>query len=99
MPSTFYPGALAGQLCTDARTKDCKTYPKECDRHFEIDSVSKVKKIVWSIKKSGEALSKSNRKAMNSREFRATSVSTYDISILYTTLPHNFIEEKLLDVI
>ena len=29
--------ALAGHLCTDARTKDCKTYPKPCNQHFETD--------------------------------------------------------------
>ena len=32
------PGALAGQLCTDARTKDYENYPKQCVRHFEIDT-------------------------------------------------------------
>ena len=31
-------GALAGKLCTDARTKDYKKYPKHCIRHFEIDT-------------------------------------------------------------
>ena len=31
--------------------------------------------------------------------FRATSLSTYDFSTLYTTLPHNLIKEKLLDLI
>ena len=29
---------------------------------------------------------------------RATSLSTYDFSTLYTTLPHNLIKEKLLDL-
>ena len=28
-----------------------------------------------------------------------TSLSTYDFSTLYTTLPHNLIEEKLIDLI
>ena len=28
-----------------------------------------------------------------------TSLSTYDISTLYTTLPHNLIKEKILDLI
>ena len=32
------------------------------------------------------------------RGFRATSLSTYDFSILYTTLPHNLIKEKLVDL-
>ena len=27
-------GALAGQLCTNGRTKDYKNYPKQCVRHF-----------------------------------------------------------------
>ena len=31
-------GALAGKLCTDARTKDYNNYPKQCVRHFEIDT-------------------------------------------------------------
>ena len=33
------------------------------------------------------------------RGFRATSLSTYEFSTLYTTLPHNLIKEKLLDLI
>ena len=33
------------------------------------------------------------------RGVRATSLSTYDFSTLYTTLPHNLIKEKLLDLI
>ena len=48
----------------------------------------------WSIKTSGEVLSKLKR-----RGFRATSLSTYDFSTLYTTLPHNLIKIKLLDLI
>ena len=48
----------------------------------------------WSIKNSGEVLSK-----LKCRGFRATSLSTYDFSTLYTTLPHNLIKEKLLDLI
>ena len=31
--------------------------------------------------------------------YQATSLSTYDFSTLYTTLPHNLIKEKLLDMI
>ena len=52
------------------------------------------KNLVWSIKNSGEALNK-----LKSRGFRATSVSTYDFSTLYTTLPHNLIKEKLIKLI
>ena len=48
----------------------------------------------WSIKNSGEVLNKHK-----SRGFRATSLSTYDFSTPYTTLPHNLIEEKLIHLI
>ena len=48
----------------------------------------------WSIKDSGEVLNK-----LKCRGSRATSLSTYDFSTLYTTLPHNLIKEKLLDLI
>ena len=33
---------------------------------------------------------------VKSRGFRATSLSTYDFSTLYTTLPHSLIKEKLI---
>ena len=46
------------------------------------------------MKNSCEVLNK-----LKSRGFRASSLSTYDFSTLYTTLPHNFIEDKLVDLI
>ena len=54
----------------------------------------KGKNLFWSIKNSGEVLNK-----LKSRGFRATSLSTYDFSTLYTTLPHNLIKEKLINLI
>ena len=36
---------------------------------------------------------------VKSRGFRAASLSTYDFSTLYTTLPHNLIKDKLVDLI
>ena len=50
--------------------------------------------MFWTIKTSGEVLSK-----LKSRGFRATSLATYHFSTLYTTLPHYLIKEKLLDLI
>ena len=50
--------------------------------------------MFWSIKNSGEVLSK-----LKDIDYQATSLSTYDFSTLYTTLPHNLIKEKLLDLI
>ena len=52
------------------------------------------KNLFWSIKNSGEVLNK-----LKLREFRATSLSTYHFSTLYTTLPHNVIKEKLINLI
>ena len=52
------------------------------------------KKLFWSIKYSCEALNK-----LKSRGFRASSLSTYDFSTLYTTLPHNLIKDELVDLI
>ena len=50
--------------------------------------------LFWSIKNSNEVLNK-----LKSRQFRAISLSTYDFSTLYTTLPHHLIKEKLNDLI
>ena len=50
------------------------------------------KNFFWSNKNSCEVLNK-----LKSRGFRASSLSTYDFSTLYTTLPHNLIEDKLVD--
>ena len=36
---------------------------------------------------------------MKSRGFLASGLSTYDFSTLYTTLPHNLINEKLTELI
>ena len=52
------------------------------------------KNLFWSIKNSGEVLNK-----LKSRGLRATSLSTYDFSTLYTTLPHNLIKGKLINLI
>ena len=52
------------------------------------------KNLFWSIKNSGEILDK-----LKAREFNATSLSTYDFSTLYTTLPHNLIKYKLIVLI
>ena len=48
----------------------------------------------WSIKNLCEVLNK-----LKSRGFRASSLSKYDFSTLYTTLPHNLIKDKLVDLI
>ena len=54
----------------------------------------RARKICLVYKNSGEVLSK-----LKSRGFNVTSLSTYDFTILYTTLPHNLMKEKLLDLL
>ena len=51
-------------------------------------------KYVWSIKNAGDILDK-----LKARDFYATSLTTYDCSTLYTTLSHNLIKDKLIDLI
>ena len=53
-----------------------------------------LENIFWSIENSCEVLNK-----LKSRGFRASNLSTYDFSTLYTTLPHNLIKDKLVDLI
>ena len=53
-----------------------------------------VKTCFGLLKVSGEILVK-----LKARDFKATSLSTYDFSTLYTTLPHNLIKDKLIDLI
>ena len=52
------------------------------------------KNLFWSIKNSGEILDK-----LKARDFAATSLSTYDFSTLFTTLPHNLTKDKLIGLI
>ena len=76
---------------------NCKTHVlrllrhaiKYCEKLYERSS----KNLFWSIKKSGEILDK-----LKTKYFNATSLSTYDLSTLYTTLPHNLIKDKLIDL-
>lgn len=61
-----------------------------CSKTYENSGIN----LFWSIKNSGEFLSK-----LSNKQFRVSSVSTYDFSTLYTTLPHHLIKEKLLNLI
>ena len=63
---------------------------KYCKTVFERSG----KNMFWPIKNSGEVLSK-----LKDINYQATGLSIYDFSTLYTTLPHNLIKEKLLDLI
>ena len=52
------------------------------------------KNLFWSTKNSGEILDK-----LKARDFNATSLSTYDFSTPYTTLPHYLIIDLLIGLI
>ena len=56
-----------------------------CEKVYERSG----KHLLWSVKNSGEVFNK-----LKSRGFRATSLSTYDFSTLFTPLPQNLIKEK-----
>ena len=63
---------------------------KYCEKVYERSG----KNLFWSIKNSCEVLNK-----LKSQGFRASRLSTYDFSTFYTTLPHNLIKDKLVDLI
>ena len=78
------------KLLTSCLTAVKKYVIKYCEKVYERSG----KILFWSIKNSGEVLDK-----LKARDFNATSLSTYDFSTLYTTLPHNSIKDKLIDLI
>ena len=63
---------------------------KYCEKVYERSG----KNLFWSIKNSCEVLNK-----LKSGRFPASSLSTYDFSTLYTTLPHNVIKDKLVNLV
>ena len=63
---------------------------KYYDTCYERDGINRF----WSIKKSNEVLNK-----LKSKGFKASTLSTYDFSTLYMTLPHHLKKDKLIDLI
>ena len=78
------------KLLTSCLTAVKKHVIKYCEKVYERSG----KNLFWPIKNSGEILDK-----LKARDFNATSLSTYDFYTLYTTLPHNLIKDKLIDLI
>ena len=85
--------------CTTTRVStlltSCLTKIKEhvkfyCDKVYENSGIN----LFWSIKNSSDILDK-----LKNKRFGASTVSTYDFSTLYTTLPHDLIKEKLTELI
>ena len=77
-------------LLTSCLTKIKEHVERYCDKTFQNSGIN----LFWSIKNSSEILDK-----LHSRRNLASSISTYDFSTLYTTLPHNLIKDKLSKLI
>ena len=88
--SSSYTTTELSNLLTSCLTAVKNHVIRYCKKVFERSG----KNLFSSIINSGEVLNK-----LKSRGFRATSLSTYDFSILYTTLPQNLIKEKLKNLI
>ena len=82
--------ALVSKLLNSCLTAIKSHVIRYCETVYETSN----KNWFCTIKYSGEVLSK-----LKCRWFRATSLSRYDFSTLYTISPHNLIKEKLLDLI
>ena len=78
------------KLLTSCLTAVKKHVIKYCEKVYERSGEN----LFLSIKNSGEILDK-----LKAIDFNATSLSTYDFSTLHTTLPHNLIKDKLIDLI
>ena len=78
------------KLLTSCLTSIKNHVIKYCEKVYERSG----KNLFWSIKNSCEVLNK-----LKSRGFRASRLSAFDFSTLYTTLPHNLIKVKLEDLI
>ena len=61
-----------------------------CEKVYENSGMN----LFWSIKNSGEVIDK-----LRCQQFQASSLSTYDFSTLYTSLPHELIKNKMQKLI
>ena len=73
------------KLLTSCRTAIKAKVINYCDSVYERSG----KNMFWPIKNSGKVLSK-----LKDIGYQARSLSTYDFSTLYTTLPNDLIKEK-----
>ena len=63
---------------------------KYCEKTYESEGIN----YFWSITNSTEILNK-----LKTKGSKASTISTYDFSTLYTKLPHNLIRNQLVDLI
>lgn len=77
-------------LLTSCLTKIKEHWERYCDKTFQNSGIN----LFWSIKNSDAVLDK-----LQSKRNLVSTISTYDFSTLYTTLPHNLIKDKLCKLI
>ena len=88
--STFCTTTKLSVLLTSCLTKIKEHVKRYCDKTYQNSGLN----LFWSIKNSSEVLSK-----LHNRRYLASTLSTYDFSTLYTTLPHHLIKDKLINLI
>ena len=81
---------VLSKLLTSCLTAVKKHWIRYYDTVYERDRIN----YFWSITNSNDVLNK-----FKSKIFQASKLSTYDFSTLYTTLPHQLIKDKLIDLI
>ena len=81
---------VLSKLLTSCLTAVKKHWIRYYDTVYERDEIN----YFWSIKNSYDVFNK-----FKSKNFQASKLSTYDFSILYTTLPQYLIKDKLIDLI
>ena len=77
-------------LLTSCLTKIKEHVTRYCEKTYQNSGIN----LFWSIKNSNEVLSK-----LQNRNYLACTISTYDFSTLYTSLPHDLIKDKLTNLI
>ena len=89
-PLSKYPTTSLSKVLTSCLTAIKNHWIKYCEKTYEREGIN----YFWSIKNSTEILNK-----LKTKGFKASTISTYDFSTLYTTLPHNLIRNQLVDLI
>ena len=77
-------------LFTSCLTKIKDHVKSYCDKAYQNSGIN----LFWSIKNSNEVLIK-----LQNKGYLASTLSTYDFSTLYATLPHDLIKDKLIQLI
>ena len=78
------------KLLTSCLTTIKEHVKRYSDKVYDNNGIN----IFWSIKNSGDVLAK-----LEKENYNVSSISTFDFSTLYTTLPHHLIKDKLINLI